>query len=102
MESPSEISGYVASVLVLLTFIAKDTRLLRTAAIFSNLAFITYGTLQWLPPVLALHVVLLPLNMVRLSEVLKSDKIAGKPIALLPPPLHFSERRSQTSVGLPT
>jgi CRP/FNR family transcriptional regulator, cyclic AMP receptor protein len=82
MESPSEISGYVASVLVLLTFIAKDMRLLRTAAIFSNLAFITYGTLQWLPPVLALHVVLLPLNMVRLSEVLKSDKIAGKPISL--------------------
>jgi CRP/FNR family transcriptional regulator, cyclic AMP receptor protein len=82
MESPSEISGYVASVLVLLTFIAKDMRLLRTAAIFSNLAFITYGTLQWLPPVLVLHVVLLPLNMVRLSEVLRSDKIAGKPIAL--------------------
>jgi CRP/FNR family transcriptional regulator, cyclic AMP receptor protein len=82
MESPSEISGYVASVLVLLTFIAKDMRLLRTAAIFSNLAFITYGTLQWLPPVLVLHVVLLPLNMVRLLEVLRSDKIAGKPIAL--------------------
>jgi CRP/FNR family transcriptional regulator, cyclic AMP receptor protein len=82
MESPSEISGYVASVLVLLTFIAKDMRLLRTAAIFSNLAFITYGALQWLPPVLLLHVVLLPLNMVRLSEVLRSDKIAGKPIAL--------------------
>jgi hypothetical protein len=82
MESPSEISGYVASVLVLLTFIAKDMRLLRTAAIFSNLAFITYGTLQWLPPILVLHVVLLPLNMVRLSEVLRSDKIAGKPIAL--------------------
>jgi hypothetical protein len=82
MESPSEISGYVASVLVLLTFIAKDMRLLRTAAIFSNLAFITYGTLQWLPPVLVLHVVLLPLNMVRLSEVLRSDGSAGKPIAL--------------------
>lgn len=82
MESPSEISGYVASVLVLLTFIAKDMRLLRTAAIFSNLAFITYGTLQWLPPVLVLHVVLLPLNLVRLSELLRSDKIAGKPIAL--------------------
>jgi CRP/FNR family cyclic AMP-dependent transcriptional regulator len=82
MESPSEISGYVASALVLLTFIAKDMRLLRTAAIFSNLAFITYGTLQWLPPVLVLHVVLLPLNMVRLSEVLRSDKIAGKPISL--------------------
>jgi hypothetical protein len=81
MDNLSNISGYVASALVLLTFIAKDMRLLRTAAIFSNLAFITYGTLQWLPPVLVLHLLLLPLNMVRLSEVLKSDKIAGKPIA---------------------
>jgi hypothetical protein len=36
---------------VLLTFIAKDMRLLPTGAIFSNLAFITYGTLEWLPPV---------------------------------------------------
>jgi CRP/FNR family transcriptional regulator, cyclic AMP receptor protein len=102
MENLSELSGYFASTLVLLTFIAKDMRLLRTAAIFSNLAFITYGTLQWLPPVLALHVVLLPLNMVRLSEVLKSDKIAGKPIAFVATPLHLYERRSQAPAGLPT
>jgi len=69
MENLTVISGYVASALVLLTFVAKDMRLLRTAAIFSNLAFITYGTLEWLPPVLFLHVVLLPLNMARLSEL---------------------------------
>jgi CRP/FNR family transcriptional regulator, cyclic AMP receptor protein len=75
MENSSEISGYVASALVLLTFIAKDMRLLRTSAIFSNLAFITYGTLEWLPPVLVLHVVLLPLNMARLSEVLREHKV---------------------------
>jgi hypothetical protein len=55
MENLSELSGYVASTLVLLTFIAKDMRVLRTAAIFSNLAFITYGTIEWLPPVLFLH-----------------------------------------------
>jgi len=39
--------------LVLFTFVAKDMRLLRTIAIFSNLAFITYGTIEWLPPVLS-------------------------------------------------
>jgi hypothetical protein len=72
MENPSEISGYVASALVLLTFIAKDMRLLRTAAIFSNLAFITYGTLEWLPPVLFLHLVLLRLNIVRLAEIIRA------------------------------
>ena len=41
MENLSGISGYAASTLVLFTFVAKDMRLLRTIAIFSNLAFIT-------------------------------------------------------------
>jgi len=36
MENLAGISGYVASTLVQLTFVAKD---LRTIAIFSNLAF---------------------------------------------------------------
>ena len=71
MGNLSELSGYVASTLVLLTFVAKDMRLLRTVAIFSNLAFITYGTLEWLPPVLFLHMVLLPLNVVRLAEIVR-------------------------------
>src|SRR5262249_30527718 len=66
MENLSDLSGYVASSLVLLTFVAKDMRLLRTVAIFSNLAFTTYGTIAWLPPVLFLHLILLPLNIVRL------------------------------------
>jgi hypothetical protein len=75
MENLSELIGYVASTLVLLTFVAKDMRLLRTVAIFSNLAFITYGTIEWLPPVLFLHLVLLPLNIVRLSEIVRTSKL---------------------------
>jgi len=59
MENLSGISGYVASTLVLFTFVAKDMRLLRTIAIFSNLAFIT------------LHLALLPLNIVRLAEIVR-------------------------------
>jgi hypothetical protein len=62
---------------VLLTFIAKDMRILRTVAIFSNLAFITYGTLEWLPPVLFLHLVLLPLNIVRLVEIVRANSASG-------------------------
>jgi hypothetical protein len=73
MENLSGMSGYVASTLVLFTFIAKDMRLLRTIAIFSNLAFITYGTIEWLPPVLILHLVLLPLNIFRLAEIVTGD-----------------------------
>jgi hypothetical protein len=77
MENLPELSGYVASTLVLLTFVAKDMRLLRTVAIFSNLAFITYGTLEWLLPVLFLHMLLLPLNVVRLAEIVRGTH--GRP-----------------------
>jgi hypothetical protein len=74
MENLSEVSGYVASTLVVFTFVAKDMRLLRTVAIFSNLAFIAYGTIEWLPPILFLHLVLLPLNIVRLAEVVRTTR----------------------------
>jgi CRP/FNR family transcriptional regulator, cyclic AMP receptor protein len=79
MENLSAMSGYLASTLVLLTFIAKDMRVLRIVAIFSNLAFITYATIAWLPPVLFLHVVLLPLNMVRLAEIVRASRATGDP-----------------------
>jgi hypothetical protein len=79
MENLSEVSGYAASMLVLLTFVAKDMRVLRTVAIFSNLAFISYGMIKWLPPVLFLHMVLLPLNTVPLAEIVKATRAARDP-----------------------
>src|SRR6516162_6472346 len=77
MENLSGMSGYAASTLVLLTFVAKDMRVLRIVAIFSNLAFITYGTIEWLPPVLFLHLMLLPLNIVRLAEIVTATRATG-------------------------
>jgi CRP/FNR family cyclic AMP-dependent transcriptional regulator len=71
----SEIAGFIASGLVLLTFAMRDMRLLRAVAICSNIAFIIYGGLNWLLAVLALHLALLPLNIVRLTE-LSSRKTA--------------------------
>jgi hypothetical protein len=71
----SEIAGFIASDLVLLTFAMRDMRLLRAVAICSNVAFIIYGRLNWLLPVFALHLALLPLNIVRLTE-LSSHKTA--------------------------
>ena len=65
----TEIAGYIASTLVLLTFMTKDMRLLRMIAIGSNFAFIGYGALGWLLPVLCLHLLLLPLNVIRLREL---------------------------------
>jgi hypothetical protein len=57
-----------------LTFVAEDMRVLRIVAIFSNLAFITYATSAWLSPVLFLHMVLLPLNIVRLAEIVRATR----------------------------
>ena len=63
--------------MVLFTFVAKDMRLLRTIAIFSNLAFIAYGTIEWLPPVLFLHLALLQLNIVRLRDAVRARQATG-------------------------
>jgi hypothetical protein len=43
---------------------------LRVAAIFANLLFIIYGSGLGLKPVLALHCVLLPINVMRLITVM--------------------------------
>ena len=45
---------------------------MRVVAIASNVAFIAYGALAGISPVLLLHVVLLPVNMLRLSESVRS------------------------------
>ena len=58
--------GYLASALVLATFCMRDLVALRWLAIASNLAFIAYGALADIGPVLVLHLLLLPVNVQRL------------------------------------
>ena len=58
----SDLTGFAASALVLLTFAMNDMRLLRAVGILSNVAFIIYAGLNCLLPVLLLHVLLLPIN----------------------------------------
>ena len=72
MSTTSTIIGYIASGLVLTTFCTNDLRRLRTLAILSNIVFILYGALAWLPPVLGLHLLLLPLNAIRLMRMSKT------------------------------
>jgi hypothetical protein len=69
--------------MVLLTFLAKDVRLLRILAIFSNIAFITYGVLAWLPPVFCLHLLLFPVNVLRLHSLLVEEGLpAAGPVLI--------------------
>lgn len=69
--SVGELSGYLAAALVFLTFYMKTMVPLRTVGICSNCAFIIYGYLGGLYPVLVLHLILLPLNSLRLRQMLQ-------------------------------
>jgi CRP/FNR family cyclic AMP-dependent transcriptional regulator len=69
--SVAEMAGYLAAFLVFLTFYMKTMVPLRVIGICSNCAFITYGYLGGLYPVLILHLILLPLNSLRLREMLQ-------------------------------
>jgi CRP/FNR family cyclic AMP-dependent transcriptional regulator len=64
----AELVGYLASALVFATFYMKTMMPLRTIAIASNVAFISYGYLGEMTPILILHVALLPLNLWRLYQ----------------------------------
>jgi CRP/FNR family transcriptional regulator, cyclic AMP receptor protein len=66
--SPVDLLGYAASAAVLATFCMRTMIPLRIAGIISNVFFIAYGYLDNLPPVLLLHLVLLPVNSLRLVE----------------------------------
>jgi CRP/FNR family cyclic AMP-dependent transcriptional regulator len=63
--------GYLASVLVLCTFCARTMIPLRAIALASNVAFLAYGGLLHLYPVLLLHAVLMPVNVWRLAEIFR-------------------------------
>ena len=64
-----DVAGYVASLLVFCAFYMKTMIPLRWVAIASNVVFLAYGIAGRVYPVLLLHVVLLPLNCLRLQQM---------------------------------
>jgi hypothetical protein len=58
--------GYLAALLVLATFSMKTMLPLRMKGIASNCVFIAYGYFTSALPVVVLHLILLPLNSLRL------------------------------------
>lgn len=73
--------GYIAALLVFMTFWMKTMVPLRLAGLASNVFFIAYGGLLMAYPVLILHVLLLPLNVLRLREMLLLTKRVEKAAA---------------------
>lgn len=64
-----DVVGYCASLLVFCTFYMKTMIPLRTVAIASNVAFLTFGLASRVYPVAVLHAILLPLNFLRLQQM---------------------------------
>jgi CRP-like cAMP-binding protein len=69
-----DVFGYAAALLSLATFAMRGMIPLRIAGIGTNLAFILYGAFAPIYPVLLLHLTLLPLNTVRLYQMLQLVK----------------------------
>lgn len=71
--------GWCACALMLMSFCCERASCLRSFAVAANLAFIGYGWLADIAPVMTLHLLLLPINLVRLVQALRGAHQRGKP-----------------------
>jgi CRP/FNR family cyclic AMP-dependent transcriptional regulator len=98
----SDLLGYLAAGLVLVTFLAQSMTTLRAIAIASNVMFIAYALLARLPPVLLLHALLLPLNAWRLWQAARAQPRATEriePSLVLPAPSMASFHAGLPPIG---
>ncbi len=72
--SSGDVVGYAAAVLVFATFWMKTMIPLRALGLASNFLFIGYGYLAGAYPPLVLHLLLLPLNIMRLHQMLQLSR----------------------------
>jgi CRP/FNR family cyclic AMP-dependent transcriptional regulator len=83
--------GWVASTLVFAAFCAREMLVLRLLAVASNLAFIGYGYGDRLWPILFLHAAMLPINLIRLRQLMTAPA-ASSQTARPSPTLHRAVR----------
>ena len=69
-----QIVGYLAALLMFSTFYMKRMIPLRAVGICSNIAFIIYAGSSGIYPLLILHICLLPLNTLRMIQMMKLVK----------------------------
>ncbi len=86
MISLVDVLGFSAALLTLVAFAQKRMLPMRIVALTANVAFISYGGLGGYWPVLALHVVLLPLNIVRFAGELLRGREKRTTVAAAQPP----------------
>jgi ABC-type uncharacterized transport system YnjBCD permease subunit len=77
-SATSDAIGYAAALAVLVTFLMPTIGRLRVVAIASNILFCIYGYDRNIYPVLILHALLLPINIVRLIELRSNGAFAWR------------------------
>lgn len=75
----TDLLGWSAALLTLLTFASRDMRVARLIALGANACFIGYAATNGLIHVLALHLTLVPINLHRLAELWRSQARADDP-----------------------
>jgi hypothetical protein len=66
--SVTDLLGYSAGLAVLAAFCMSSIVPLRIVAVLSNVLFLSYGLLAHLYPVFLLHAILLPINLLKLTQ----------------------------------
>ena len=80
-----EVLGWVAASLMLATFVCREARTLRACAIMANLAFMACGLDADLHPIAALHLALLPVNVVHLIYAVREHQASDTALRERPP-----------------
>lgn len=73
----NDLLGWVAAAATLATFYCQGMVRLRSLALVSNVCFIGFALSQAIWPVLVLHLLLLPLNVVRLLQARRASHAAA-------------------------
>jgi CRP/FNR family cyclic AMP-dependent transcriptional regulator len=73
-----DIFGYLAGGLLLLTFLMRQMVPLRAVAIASSAAWLVYGWADHIYPVVLVHLMLLPLNGVRLHQAIRAQPYSAR------------------------
>ena len=73
-QQSADIIGYIAGGLWLVTFFMREITSLRFVAIVSSIAWLIFAFDESIYPVMVVHTILLPLNCVRLYQVLRDTQ----------------------------
>jgi hypothetical protein len=73
-----DLTGYIASSLVFMTFYMRGMVALRLVALCSNVAFLIYAFSLHFAPIAILHGALIPVNVSRLIAAWRADTQPGQ------------------------